>query len=85
MPPDASLENQVDGSLERVLEELVNTTGHMFSEEKIFYRLQNSEAPGWYGKETLNFATFLLMKDRPNIREIPEDSQQWKMMSLFMS
>ena len=52
----------------------------MFPEEKIFYRLQNSEAPDWFGKETLNFATFFPMKDRPNIQEIPGENQQWKMM-----
>ena len=69
--------------MKRVLEEFVNTTNHMFDAEKIFYRLENTEAPQWRDKETLNFATFFLMKDGPSIWEIPEERQKWKMMSFI--
>ena len=84
MPPHASLANQVDGTLKRVIEEVVNTTDYMFDADKIFYRLQNTDAPQRNNKETLNFVTFFPMKDRPEIWKIPENSQRTKMGSFHI-
>ena len=40
-------------------------------------------APGWKGKETMNFGTFFPIEFKPDIMGPPKEEQLWKMMSFY--